>query len=166
MQRRSTTASLGCPFFFAVRRFSAGALLCAEIPHDSIAGRAARLHRVEHGDHLVCLPAAFCPRDTPFCQVFKVLDCNSGMSRSRESLAGSRIAAFTLTLIWAPEQPTIYPARKAAALCSLPSNQRAPMTPSAGLFSTCGFRLQTVATCAAAIACLRKSTAGYRAKNC
>src|SRR5260370_35453833 len=28
------------------------------------------------------------------------------------------------------------------------------------------FRLPTVATCAVAIACLRKSTAGYRAKNC
>jgi MreB/Mbl protein len=49
---------------------------------------------------------------TPFCPSFQVLDCNSGMSRSRQSLAGSRIADFTLKLIWAPEQPTICPARK------------------------------------------------------
>ncbi len=35
-----------------------------------------RLHRVEHGDYLVCLPDAFCPRDT-LCPSFQVLDCNS-----------------------------------------------------------------------------------------
>ncbi len=68
--------------------------------------------RVEHGDYLVCLPAAFCLRDTPFCSNFQVLDCNSGMSRSRQTLAGGRIADFTLKLIWAPEQPTIWPGRK------------------------------------------------------
>src|ERR1022692_2119869 len=31
------------------------------------------------------------------------------------------------------------PRKKAASLCNLPSNQRAPLTPSAGLLSTCGF---------------------------
>jgi hypothetical protein len=36
----------------------------------------------------------------------------SGMSRSRESLAGSRIADFTLKLIWEPEQPIMCPTRK------------------------------------------------------
>ena|ERR1700736_6400634 len=46
------------------------------------------------------------------CPSFQVLDCNSAMSRSRQSLAGSRIADFTLKLIWAPGQPTICPARK------------------------------------------------------
>src|SRR5216684_7974854 len=49
---------------------------------------------------------------TPFCPSFQVLDCNSAMSRSRQSLAGSRIADFTLKLIWAPGQPTIWPGRK------------------------------------------------------
>ena len=47
-----------------------------------------------------------------FAQVSKFFDCNSGMSRSRQTLAGSRIADFTLKLIWAPEQPIICPARK------------------------------------------------------
>jgi len=42
----------------------------------------------------------------------EVLDCNSGMSRSRQTLAGSRIADFTLKLIWASEQPTMCPTRK------------------------------------------------------
>ena len=32
----------------------------------------------------------------PFAQVSKFLDCNSAMSRSRQSLAGSRIADFTV----------------------------------------------------------------------
>ena len=49
---------------------------------------------------------------TPFRPSFQVLDCNSGMSRSRQTLAGSRIADFTLMLIWAPEQPTMCPTRK------------------------------------------------------
>src|SRR5260370_40314048 len=74
-------------------------------------GRAARLERAQHADSLVGLPAAFAPA-THFCPSFQVLDCNSAMSRSRQSLAGSRIADFTLKLIWAPEQPTISPARK------------------------------------------------------
>ena len=58
------------------------------------------------------------------------------------------------------------PHKKAALPCNLPSNKRDPLTPSAGLFSTCGFRLQTVATSVVATACLTKSTSGYRAKNC
>jgi hypothetical protein len=42
---------------------------------------------------LVCLPAAFCTRNT-LSPKFQVLDCNSAMSRSRQSLAGSLIADF------------------------------------------------------------------------
>src|ERR1700687_681874 len=65
VKRRPTATSLGCPFFIAVRRFSAGArFVCRD---------AARLDRrpVLPGSIgwstatiLVCLPAAFCTRNT------------------------------------------------------------------------------------------------------
>ena len=58
--------------------------------------RAARLHRVEHGDYPRMPSGRFLHPQHPFAQVSKFLDCNSAMSRSRQSLAGSRIAEFTV----------------------------------------------------------------------
>jgi hypothetical protein len=43
----------------------------------------------------------------PFAQVSKFLDCNSAMSRSRQSLAGSLIADFTVVVQLLAQNPRI-----------------------------------------------------------
>jgi hypothetical protein len=112
VKRRPTATSLGCPFFIAVRRFSAGArFVCRDTARlDRRPGCPAPLCGARRLSHMPS--GRFFAPAIPFRPSFQVLDCNSGMSRSRQTLAGSRIADFTLMLIWAPEQPTMCPTRK------------------------------------------------------
>jgi hypothetical protein len=113
VKRRPTATGLGCSFFIAVRRFSAGARFVYRDTARLDRRPCCRLHGVEHGDYPRMPSGRFLPPRHTLLLKFPSLGLQlRDVALQRQTLAGSRIADFTLKLIWAPEQPTMCPTRK------------------------------------------------------